>query len=170
MFGDLKVDENELEKIEEEIDQEEPEETETIDLECPNFSVNWKTKVKPKYNLRPDYFITPVFTYGPNNQLRAFRESILLAIFTNRTLILPPFYKHNRNDAGADGKDRVADPGMRIDAELVRHLLSTSDGSKASKMCNKSFDAVFLAGKNYCKEGFATFFKTFIVELKNQPN
>ena len=151
MFGDLKVDEKELEVIEEEIDEEEPDE-QSIDTKCPNFDVDWRIRIEPKYNLRKDYFITPVFTYGPNNQLRAFRESILLAIFTNRTLILPPFYKHNRNDAGADGKDRIAEPGMRIDVELVRRYLTTSNGAAASKLCDKSFDAVFLGGKNYCKE------------------
>ena len=75
-----------------------------------------------------------------------------MALVTNRTLVLPPFYKHNRNDAGAEGKDRVAEPGMRIDADLVRRLISTSDGRKAAKLCHRSFNAVFQGGKNYCKE------------------
>ena len=69
MFGDLKADQKELEIIEEEIDLEEPE-NDQVDLECPDFNIDWSEKITPKYKLRPDYFITPVFTYGPNNQLR----------------------------------------------------------------------------------------------------
>lgn len=36
----------------------------------------------------------PVLPYGPNNQLRGFRETIILAIKLNRTVVMPPFYKH----------------------------------------------------------------------------
>jgi hypothetical protein len=50
---------------------------------CPDFQINWDFKFKPKIALRPDYFLTPVFTYGPNNQMRGFREAVILAILTN---------------------------------------------------------------------------------------
>ena len=49
-----------------------------VDVECPSFDVDWSKEIHAKYKLRKDYFLTPVFTYGPNNQLRAFRESIIL--------------------------------------------------------------------------------------------
>ena len=44
--------------------------------------------------LDPNKFIMPVLPYGPNNQLRGFRETIILAIKLNRTVVMPPFYKH----------------------------------------------------------------------------
>ena len=34
-----------------------------------------------------------VLTYGPNNQLRGFRESIFIAEMLNRTIVVPPFFK-----------------------------------------------------------------------------
>ena len=74
-----------------------------------------------------------------------------IAIFTNRTLVLPPFYKHTRNDKTSEGLGDIAKPGMRVDVNSVRRLLSTNDGSKAAKKCQKSFDAVFQGGKRYCK-------------------
>ena len=51
-----------------------------IDIDCPSFDVDWSKEIHAKYKLRKDYFLTPVFTYGPNNQLRAFRESIILGL------------------------------------------------------------------------------------------
>ena len=54
----------------------------------------------------------------------------LKAIFTNRTLVLPPFYKHTRNDKTSKGLDDIVKPGMRVDVNSVRRLLSTNDGSK----------------------------------------
>ena len=63
---------------------------------------------------------------------------------------MPPFYKHTRNDETSKGPDDIAKPGMRVDVNSVRRLLSTNDGSKAAKKCQKSFDAVFQAGRGYC--------------------
>ena len=51
-----------------------------VEVDCPTFDVDWSKEIHAKYKLRKDYFLTPVFTYGPNNQLRAFRESIILGL------------------------------------------------------------------------------------------
>ena len=64
---------------------------------------------------------------------------------------MPPFYKHTRNDNTSTGNEDIAKPGMRVDVNSVRRLLSTNDGSKAAKKCQKSFDAVFQGGRGYCK-------------------
>ena len=71
--------------------------------------------MKPKYNLRADHYIIPVFTYGPNNQLHGFRESIFMAIKLNRSIIAPPFFKHSRNDVtAAEEGDEVVDTFLRL--------------------------------------------------------
>ena len=67
-------------------------------------------------------------------------------------MILPPFYKHTRNDKTSEGLGDIAKPAMRVDVNSVRKLLSTNDGSKAARKCQKSFDAVFQGGKRYCKD------------------
>ena len=77
--------------------------------------VDWNINVSPRYRLRPDKFIVPVFTYGPNNQLHGFRESIFMAIKLNRTIIAPPFFKHSRNDiTAAEEGDEVVDTFLRL--------------------------------------------------------
>ena len=55
-----------------------------VDIYCPSFDVDWSKEIHAKYKLRKDYFLTPVFTYGPNNQLRAFRESIILGLISKK--------------------------------------------------------------------------------------
>ena len=44
----------------------------------------------------------PVLFFGPNNQIHGLRESIILAIKLNRTIALPPFYKHKSANSGVD--------------------------------------------------------------------
>ena len=46
-------------------------------------------------SIRRDKFLINCSPFGPNNQLRGFRDTILMAIYLNRTIVLPPFFKHN---------------------------------------------------------------------------
>ena len=55
-----------------------------VDIYCPSFDVDWSKEIHAKYKLRKDYFLTPVFTHGPNNQLRGFRESIILGLIQRK--------------------------------------------------------------------------------------
>ena len=55
-----------------------------VDIDCPSFDIDWSEEIHAKYKLRKDYFLTPVFTHGPNNQLRGFRESIILGLIQRK--------------------------------------------------------------------------------------
>ena len=55
--------------------------------------------IEPIYKTRPNKFLIPSLTWGPNNQLRGFRESVIMAIQLNRTLCIPPFYKHKTDSS-----------------------------------------------------------------------
>ena len=62
---------------------------------CPfDFKQNLNKKTPPRYILDPTKFIINVSPFGPNNQFHGFRDTILMAIYLNRTLILPKFFKH----------------------------------------------------------------------------
>ena len=50
--------------------------------------------VLPEFNLRRDKFLINVSPFGPNNQFRGFRDTIMLAYYLNRTVALPGFFKH----------------------------------------------------------------------------
>lgn len=70
-----------------------------------------------------------------------------------RTLILPPFYKHNRNDESSEGHDPIAEPAMRVDISALRQYVSTIEGKEAAEgICERSFDVIFFGGKSYCKQ------------------
>ena len=74
---------------------------------CPAWNPDWNkiNDLVPKIPLDPNKYLIPVLTYGPNNQLRGFRETIFLAIKLNRTIIPPPFYKHSRTDESKNDGD-----------------------------------------------------------------
>ena len=56
---------------------------------------------RPIYETRNDRFLIPLIAWGPNNQLRGFREAAILAVKLNRTLCIPPFFKHHSDSTSA---------------------------------------------------------------------
>jgi len=129
---------------------------------CPDFQIEWRDDFSEKYRLRKDRFLVPALTYGPNNQLRGFRESVLLAIFTNRSLVMPPFFKHNRNDPTLESHDTVVSPAVRINPEKLQSFLTVSNGSDASAICNGTMNVAFLSGRQFCKFGRLAAINEFI--------
>ena len=56
--------------------------------------------IKPLLSsIRKDKFLLNLTPFGPNNQLRGFRDTIFLSIYLNRSIILPPFFKHSSDPA-----------------------------------------------------------------------
>jgi len=68
---------------------------------------DWTENIKPKIQTDPNKFLVPVLFFGPNNQIHGLREAIILSIKLNRTLALPPFYKHHTNVAGKISKNLI---------------------------------------------------------------
>ena len=48
---------------------------------------------KPLYTMDKEKFIVPVLPWGPVEQLRGFRETLLMAFYLNRTICIPPFWR-----------------------------------------------------------------------------
>ena len=78
------------------------------DLSCEFESddLDEEEEIEPIYKTRPNKYLIPTLTWGPNNQLRGFREAVIMAIQLNRTLCIPPFYKHH-TDASNGGLVRA---------------------------------------------------------------
>lgn len=112
--------------------------------------VDWKTPVEPKYKLDPNRFLIPVFTYGPNNQLHGFRETVFMAIKLNRTVILPPFFKHVRNDATVESQNEIVPAFLRLDVAKLRETVSLLPPEIVAEACNRRFDAFFTTRSSYC--------------------
>ena len=69
---------------------------------------------QPKYNLNREKFLSAFVARGPNNQIYSLRETIYLAIALNRTLILPPFFKHDRGDPTSNGSNTAIGKGSYL--------------------------------------------------------
>ena len=123
------------------------------DFSCPKWDLDYSQEVEPMINLDRNKFISPVLPYGPNNQLRGFREAVWLAIRLNRTLVVPPFFKHDRTDAAeTTGKGSIIPPDHRLSVNALRKLIPVIAPQDMGLYCDNedSFDVFFLARKKYC--------------------
>ena len=108
----------------------------------------------PKIQLDPNRILIPILEWGPNNQIRGLMETMLLAIKMNRTLVVPPFFKHHFDLTlqihGAHGTERDAlEPEIRIDPVALSRLISVIDVEQMRVQCKGQIDAVFRA-KDEC--------------------
>ena len=119
----------------------------------------------PLLKLNSERFLIPVLPFGPNNQIRGLRESMYIAIALNRTLIMPPFFKHKRNDNQADNTDNViVHAHHRLDEAKVRFLMSASPAHNFKKVAGKDFSAMFFTRANSCSAGRSRRLETMCTE------
>ena len=118
---------------------------------CPSWDVDFSRKLKPLIDLDRTKFLTPVLTYGPNNQLRGFRETVWLAIKLNRSIVVPPFFKHDRTD-GMKKQAGIIPPVHRIDIEKLGRLVPVVSSEMMSNLCDKpgKFDVFFNTRRKFC--------------------
>ena len=88
--------------------------------ECPNIHTNWGEEVLPELNLDPTKYITGSYIWGPNNQSRGLRELVLMAVKMNRTIALPPFFKHWGTDTTVEKKSTPVNAETRLDVDTLR--------------------------------------------------
>jgi len=107
---------------------------------------NPPTGREPIYKTRADRFLMPLIGWGPNNQLRGFREAAILAVKLNRTLCIPPFFKHHSDSTSASKGGTDALPAeVRIDLEGVRGLVSTCETDEIQEKCDAKINSIFMA-------------------------
>ena len=98
-------------------------------------------KMKPKSEEISDStkFLIPILKWGPNNQMMGFFEALSVAKLTNRKLVLPPFYFHEKTQKHT--KPFV--PGeLRVNVKAIPELVTLQD---YKSVCGDKFDAIFLA-------------------------
>lgn len=101
---------------------------------------------RPIYETRNDRFLIPLIAWGPNNQLRGFREAAILAVKLNRTLCIPPFFKHHSDStSAAKGGNDGLPAEVRIDLEGVRGLVSTCETEEIQSKCGAKIQTIFMA-------------------------
>ena len=102
-------------------------------------------------SIRRDHYLLNLSPFGPNNQLRGFRDTLILAIYLNRTIVLPPFFKH-RTDPSVNLKGySYQDSQQKLDAHEIAKLLPVITLDEFSRVCEQGVDEVFLARESSIK-------------------
>lgn len=101
--------------------------------------IDWNEPVEPKYKLDSTKFLIPALIWGPMNQVEGLRESIAIAISLNRTLVLPPMYRHFTDPDGPNG---IVESDIRVDIPSIRNLLSVTS---YQSLTNQTPDGVLYA-------------------------
>ena len=99
-----------------------------------------------------------VFPYGPNNQMRGFRDTITLAIKLNRTVVLPKFFMHRTERDAIEESQGDSDEDnplsywsvsahRKIDVNKLKSLVKTVTLREFSKQCSKGNKAYLSQGQ-----------------------
>ena len=102
-------------------------------------------RIEPKYKMDPTKFLAVAGSRGPNNQIVSLRDTIFFAIALNRTLILPPFFKHDRGDPTSNHSNtEIVEFHQRVDLKRIKELISVVEPESALDKCgNDGFDILY---------------------------
>lgn len=106
-------------------------------------------KIKPLLSsIRTDHYLVNVSPFGPNNQLRGFRDTLMLSIFLNRTIVIPQFFKH-RSDPSVNILGYLYQDGQqKIDAEKLAEFMPVTTLDHFADECRGGLDVMYLARKH----------------------
>ncbi|CBY12094.1 unnamed protein product [Oikopleura dioica] len=124
--------------------------------------IQFDKKIEPKYKLDSTKFLAVGGSRGPNNQIVSIRDAIyidlnkLFAVALNRTLIIPPWFKHDRGDPTSNGSTAVTvDFYQRMDMFKIKSLLSVLEPEDANQACGEDgFDVIYRLQTICQKENF----------------
>ena len=98
--------------------------------------------------IRRDHYLINLSPFGPNNQLRGFRDTLLLAIYLNRTIVMPPFFKHRTDPSSTRAGYLYQDPQQKLDGVEMAKLMPTITIEQFADRCPGGLDVAFLARRN----------------------
>ena len=156
-----------------------------LDDICPDFSALSMSQIdtllhgstlKSEFNPRAAKFLLPVLPSGRASQYRAFTEALILSIYTDRTIVLPPFFDDDWFDL--DGKEdidqemefnhklyhkeRALDPFSQLGYKSLQSLTKVVHWREFIKTCNGRLSTIFVGHGNNCRG--AKFFRMKMFE------
>ena len=119
------------------------------EIGCPDWTPSYKNASDIGNSSK---ILIPILPYGPNNQLRGFRETLFLGEKLDRLVVPPPFFKHFRTDSTDHGfaSSMVIEPNHRIDIDLMSENFQIIPPKVLSNFCNAHFDVFFKSKRFYC--------------------
>ena len=101
--------------------------------------------------IRKDKFLINISPFGPNNQFRGFRDTVLLAYYLNRTIILPIFFKHP-SDPTFENSEIYQEASEKVDIEaLNKYFMPVIKFEDFSKVCPEGPDVTIFARTSFGK-------------------
>lgn len=111
---------------------------------------------QPLHNVRKTHYLLNLSPFGPNNQFRGFRDSLMLSIYLNRTLVLPLFFKHNSDPAYDFNNmyNNIQPADQRVDVEILKRytrVITIEELNQQGCSANtpKKFDFILFARKSF---------------------
>lgn len=107
-------------------------------------------KINSILNVRKDKFLLNLSPFGPNNQFRGFRDTVILAYYLNRTIVLPLFFKHQSDPSlnPVVRKHEYQNATEKLDVFSLKKLMNVITFSQFSKECEKGIDMTLFARRN----------------------
>lgn len=104
-------------------------------------------EIEPKYNLRRDHYLINLSPFGPNNQFRGLRDTVMLAYYLNRTVVIPPFFKHTSDPSFNSFTYRKnCQRGVeKIDVEKLATWIPVMTFEEYAKRCHAGIDMAMYA-------------------------
>ena len=125
--------------------------TKNLNFNCPFTPPPKSSKNQPTpiHDLNPEKYLLNISPFGPNNQLRGFRDTVILAIYLNRTVVIPPFFKHGTDPSYKNkNQDSILNntqPGWtKIDVEKLAKFVPVISYEKFVRKCH-NFDHAYFA-------------------------
>lgn len=116
------------------------------------------------YQTDPERFIIPLLSMGPNNQLEGFLESVFLAIKLNRTLCIPPFFKHK-----TDELNQSVSAELRIDKNVLSKFITICTEEELPLKCPQ-VSAIWMGSSNIvCGLALQKRYNVFIEQTGIEP-
>ena len=97
----------------------------------------------------PDQYLFSVSPFGPNDQVRGFRDNIILAYYLNKTLVLPHFIKHDFDPMVNPKKinHNIRQASEKVDLYELSKFINfvTMDQLSDKGICKGQFDVAYYA-------------------------
>ena len=108
------------------------------------FCTDWDVPMTPLHSTDKGKYVIPILMGDADQQYSGLKDSMALAVHLNRTLILPPMYR-SENDEARENGDVLIDPSIRLDIDQVRTYVHTIPLVNGLSVCEGKIDIGFLA-------------------------
>ena len=99
--------------------------------------------VKVTYQTDQTKFLVPLLPWGPVEQMRGFREALLMSLYLNRTLCVPPFWKE-KSELGVKSLGDGLPGAARFDVGELNKIIKLCPTEMIRSHCGETFHSLML--------------------------